>query len=119
MSIQNVTTLSQRLLDAWVRFRTSMYYIYSITGIVAAWIVINKTGIWAFDNSELTYLNLFLSITADLWAVLILIYLGRMSERDRKVDEETKKNKKTKLDEHDKMLKDINDKLALLLKGHT
>jgi len=87
-----MSVLSRRLVNWYVKFRTSYWYLGLFAIWIGVWIGLNKTGLWQFDNSELTYLNLILSTLAELQSILLLIYTQRIAERNERADEQERAN---------------------------
>lgn len=84
--------LPQKLLDVYVKFRTSTWYVWAFATIILTWIVVNKTGLLTFDNADLTYLNLLLSVLAELQGVMLLIYTNRIADRNERADKQERHN---------------------------
>lgn len=97
-----------KVVNSWVKFRTSFLYFYVFTSFILAWIIVNKTGLLVFDNGDLTYLNLLLSVLAELQGIILLIYTMRITERNSAKDKTEK----------DQILK-INKKLDALMRQNS
>jgi uncharacterized membrane protein len=90
--------LHRKLIDWYVKFRTSYWYVLSFMIWIGAWIFLNKSGIAPFDNSELTYLNLILSVLAELQSILLLVYTQRIADRNERADAQERANVRAILD---------------------
>ena len=104
--------LSRRIVDWYVWFRTSLWYVWTFATIILVWILLNKTGLIVFDNPEMTYLNLLLSVGAELQSILLLVYTQRIAERNDRADAEERANVKAilkKLELIHGSIEDIND----------
>lgn len=90
---EELTPFQERLINFWVKLRTSFAYLWFFIGFCVIWVIWNKSGIvpirWHTDNLDLTYLNLMLSIMAEISAITILVYTLRISEAQ---DESSKKS---------------------------
>lgn len=84
--------LPRFLIDWYVKFRTSYWYLGIFAIWIGAWILLNKSGLFVFDNGELTYLNLILSVLAELQSILLLIYTIRIAERNERADAQERAN---------------------------
>lgn len=103
-------SLSKGFIDAYVKFRTSGWYVASFAIAIIAWIFWNKVGFTPhFDNSELTYLNLLLSVLAELQSILLLVYAARMTERNERADKQERHNVEKILARLNEMSKDIEE----------
>ena len=84
--VSNNTKPNSVLVELWVKFRTSKWFIITFVVFITSWILLNHVNL--IDNSELTHLNLILSIEATLSSVLTLMYLNRIQERDHRKDKQ-------------------------------
>lgn len=88
---ESFTPLQTKLINFWVKLRTSFWYLWIFIGFCAVWVVWNKSSLvplaWHTDNLDLTYLNLMLSIMAEVSAITILIYTLRIESMNKKQDE--------------------------------
>ena len=77
-------TLGQRAADAIAKFAGSWAFIFSFTGGLVLWMVINTVlATRAFDPYPFILLNLFFSTQASYAAPLILLAQNRQEARDR------------------------------------
>ena len=109
-------TLGQRAADAIARFAGSWAFIFSFTGVLAAWMVINVIlAAKAFGPYPFILLNLVLSCVAALQAPLIMMSQNRQEEKDRRrAENDYKVNLKTEI-----MIEDLYDKLNAVLAKQT
>ena len=109
-------TLGQRAADAIARFAGSWAFIFSFTGVLVAWMVINVIlAARAFDPYPFILLNLVLSCVAAIQAPLIMMSQNRQEEKDRRrAENDYKVNLKTEI-----MIEDLYDKLNAVLAKQT
>ena len=105
-------TLGQRAADAIARFAGSWAFIFSFTGVLVAWMVVNVIlAAKAFDPYPFILLNLVLSCVAAIQAPLIMMSQNRQEEKDRRrAENDYKVNLKTEI-----MIEDLYDKLNAVL----
>ncbi len=105
-------TLGQRAADTIARFAGSWAFIFSFTGVLVLWMVINVVlAARAFDPYPFILLNLVLSCVAAIQAPLIMMSQNRQEEKDRRrAENDYKVNLKTEI-----MIEDLYDKVNLLL----
>ncbi len=109
-------TLGQRAADAIARFAGSWAFIFSFTGVLIAWMVVNVIlAAKAFDPYPFILLNLVLSCVAAIQAPLIMMSQNRQEEKDRRrAENDYKVNLKTEI-----MIEDLYDKLNAVLAKQT
>ena len=90
-------TVGQRAADAIAKFAGSWAFIFSFTGILILWMVINAVlAANAFDPYPFILLNLVLSCVAAIQAPLIMMSQNRQEEKDRRrAENDYKVNLKT------------------------
>ena len=77
-------TLGQRAADSIAKFAGSWAFIFSFTGVLILWMVVNTVlAAKAFDPYPFILLNLVLSCVAAIQAPLIMMSQNRSAERDR------------------------------------
>ena len=105
-------TLGQRAADAIAKFAGSWAFIFSFTGGLALWMVINALlAARAFDPYPFILLNLVLSCIAAIQAPLIMMSQNRQEEKDRRrAENDYKVNLKTEI-----MIEDLYDKVNAIL----
>ena len=105
-------TLGQRAADAIAKFAGSWAFIFSFTGGLVLWMVINTVlAARAFDPYPFILLNLVLSCIAAIQAPLIMMSQNRQEEKDRRCAEnDYKVNLKTEI-----MIEDLYDKVNAIL----
>ena len=105
-------TLGQRAADAIAKFAGSWAFIFSFTGVLILWMVVNALlAAKAFDPYPFILLNLVLSCVAAIQAPLIMMSQNRQEEKDRRrAENDYKVNLKTEI-----MIEDLYDKVNLIL----
>ena len=105
-------TLGQRAADAIAKFAGSWAFIFSFTGGLVLWMVINTVlATRAFDPYPFILLNLVLSCIAAIQAPLIMMSQNRQEEKDRRrAENDYKVNLKTEI-----MIEDLYDKVNAIL----
>lgn len=69
--------------EAFARFFGTPLFLIGQTAVVAAWILINVTGVVSFDIYPFILLNLAFSLQAAYAALLILLAQTRQADRDK------------------------------------
>ena len=105
-------TLGQRAADAIAKFAGSWAFIFSFTGVLLLWMVVNTIlAADAFDPFPFILLNLVLSCVAAIQAPLIMMSQNRQEEKDRRrAENDSKVNLKTEI-----MIEDLYDKVNAIL----
>ena len=105
-------TLGQRAADTIAKFAGSWAFIFSFTGVLVLWMVINvMLASSSFDPYPFILLNLVLSCVAAIQAPLIMMSQNRQEEKDRhRAENDYKVNLKTEI-----MIEDIYDKVNAIL----
>ena len=105
-------TLGQRAADTIARFAGSWAFIFSFTGVLVLWMVVNTVmAAKAFDPFPFILLNLVLSCVAAIQAPLIMMSQNRQEEKDRRrAENDYKVNLKTEI-----MIEDLYDKVNTIL----
>lgn len=105
-------TLGQRAADSIVKFAGSWAFIFSFTGVLILWMVVNTVlAAKAFDPYPFILLNLVLSCVAAIQAPLIMMSQNRQEEKDRRrAENDYKVNLKTEI-----MIEDLYDKVNAIL----
>ena len=111
-SEKSKSTLGQRAADAIAKFAGSWAFIFSFTGVLILWMVVNTLlAAKAFDPYPFILLNLVLSCVAAIQAPLIMMSQNRQEEKDRRrAENDYKVNLKT-----ESMIEDLYDKVNLIL----
>ena len=106
------STLGQRAADAIAQFAGSWAFIFSFTGVLLLWMVVNTIlAADAFDPFPFILLNLVLSCVAAIQAPLIMMSQNRQEEKDRRrAENDYKVNLKTEI-----MIEDLHDKVNAIL----
>ena len=105
-------TLGQKAADAIAKFAGSWAFIFSFTGVLILWMVVNTLlAAKAFDPYPFILLNLVLSCVAAIQAPLIMMSQNRQEEKDRRrAENDYKVNLKTEI-----MIEDLYDKVSVIL----
>ena len=105
-------TLGQRAADAIAKFAGSWAFIFSFTGVLLLWMVVNTIlAADAFDPFPFILLNLVLSCVAAIQAPLIMMSQNRQEDKDRRrAENDYKVNLKTEI-----MIEDLYDKVNAIL----
>ena len=105
-------TVGQKAADAIAKFAGSWAFIFSFTGVLILWMVINALlASNAFDPYPFILLNLVLSCVAAIQAPLIMMSQNRQEEKDRRrAENDYKVNLKTEI-----MIEDLYDKVNAIL----
>lgn len=105
-------TLGQRAADAIAKFAGSWAFIFSFTGVLVLWMVVNIImATKAFDPYPFILLNLVLSCVAAIQAPLIMMSQNRQEEKDRRrAENDYKVNLKTEI-----MIEALYDKVNIIL----
>ena len=105
-------TLGQRAADSIAKFAGSWEFIFSFTGVLIFWMVINTVlAAKAFDPYPFILLNLVLSCVAAIQAPLIMMSQNRQEEKDRRrAENDYKVNLKTEI-----MIEDLYNKVTAIL----
>ena len=109
-------TLGQRAADAIAKFAGSWAFIFSFTGVLILWMLVNTLlAAKAFDPYPFILLNLVLSCVAAIQAPLIMMSQNRQEEKDRRrAENDYKVNLKTEI-----MIEDLYDKVNAILARQT
>ena len=109
-------TLSQRAADAIAKFAGSWAFIFSFTGVLILWMLVNTLlAAKVFDPYPFIRLNLVLSCVAAIQAPLIMMSQNRQEEKDRRrAENDYKVNLKTEI-----MIEDLYDKVNAILARQT
>lgn len=105
-------TLGQRAADVIAKFAGSWAFIFSFTGVLVLWMIVNTLlAAKAFDPYPFILLNLVLSCVAAIQAPLIMMSQNRQAEKDRRrAENDYKVNLKTEI-----MIEDLHDKVNAIL----
>ena len=105
-------TLGQRAADSIAKFAGSWAFIFSFSGVLILWMVVNVLlAAGAFDPYPFILLNLVLSCVAAIHAPLIMMSQNRQEEKDRRrAENDYKVNLKTEI-----MIEDLYDKVNAIL----
>jgi uncharacterized membrane protein len=113
LTIDETSTLGQRLADTVASFGGSWTFILIFTGVLIVWITINAVSLLGqpFDPYPFILLNLVLSCLAAIQAPIIMMSQNRQNEKDRlKADNDYRVNLKAELE-----IRHLHSKMDLLL----
>ena len=113
---QEKYTLGQRAADTIAKFAGSRAFIFSFTGVLILWMLVNTLlAAKAFDPYPFILLNLVLSCVAAIQAPLIMMSQNRQEDKDRRrAENDYKVNLKTEI-----MIEDLYDKVNAILARQT
>ena len=105
-------TLGQRAAGTIAKFAGSWAFIFSFTGVLVLWMIVNAVlALKAFDPYPFILLNLVLSCVAAIQAPLIMMSQNRQEEKDRRrAENDYKVNLKTEI-----MIEALYDKVNAIL----
>ena len=105
-------TLGQRAADSIAKFAGSWAFIFSFSGVLILWMVVNVLlAAGAFDPYPFILLDLVLSCVAAIQVPLIMMSQNRQEEKDRRrAENDYKVNLKTEI-----MIEDLYDKVNAIL----
>ena len=105
-------TLGPRAADSIAKFAGSWAFIFSFSGVLILWMVVNVLlAAGAFDPYPFILLNLVLSCVAAIQAPIIMMSQNRQEEKDRRrAENDYKVNLKTEI-----MIEDLYDKVNAIL----
>ena len=112
-TIDETSTLGQRLADTVASFGGSWTFILIFAGVLIVWITINAVSLLGqpFDPYPFILLNLVLSCLAAIQAPIIMMSQNRQNEKDRlKADNDYRVNLKAELE-----IRHLHSKMDLLL----
>ena len=107
-------TLGQRAADSIAKFAGSWAFIFSFSGVLILWMVVNVLlAAGAFDPYPFILLNLVLSCVAAIQAPLIMMSQNRQEAKDReRAENDYKVNLKNEL-----IIDDLHRKMDLILEN--
>ena len=79
--------IKNRIVELLVRIRTSFTYVALAIVIPVAWVVLHRYHVLGIDNDDMTYLNLTLSIMAEVQGVVLLIYTSKIAKQQDEIEE--------------------------------
>ena len=89
--------MKETIVSWLVRIRTSFTYVALAILLPVTWVILHRLRILHIDNYDMTYLNLTLSIMAEVQGVVLLIYTSKIAkqqdELEEKIDELDEDNK--------------------------
>mgnify|MGYP003348870435 CR=1 FL=1 len=79
--------LQDKIVELLVRVRTSFTYVGLAIFLPLAWVFLHRMGWLEIDNSDMTYLNLTLSIMAEVQGVVLLIYTTKIARQQDLIED--------------------------------
>jgi len=76
-----------RVVKTLVKVRTSWLYVWCAIFAPITWVTLHRLGILHIDNFDMTYLNLSLSIMAEVQGVVLLIYTSKIMANQANMDQ--------------------------------
>ena len=109
-----LTSLGQRAADSIAKFAGSWAFIFSFTGVLLAWMILNVLlAAKAFDPYPFILLNLVLSCLSAIQAPILMMSQNRQGEKDRlRAENDFQVNLKTEF-----IIEDLHHKLEEALMG--
>ena len=86
--MEDKRTTSQRWADIITEFSGSWAFIGWFVVICAGWIILNATGLTAFDIYPFLFLNWILTVVSTIQSPIILLSQNRQNENDRETTKE-------------------------------
>ena len=80
-------SLKDKAVEKIVKVRTSFLYVWAAILLPILWVTLHRWNVLHIDNFDMTYLNLSLSIMAEVQGVILLIYTSRIMDRQANADE--------------------------------
>ena len=79
--------LQTRIVEVLVRVRTSFSYVALAILLPVLWVITHRLHLLHIDNEDMTYLNLTLSIMAEVQGVILLIYTSRIARQQEVIED--------------------------------
>ena len=79
--------IKNKLVECLVRIRTSFTYVAVAIMAPLLWVTLHRLGWLHIDNDDMTYLNLTLSILAEVQGVVLLIYTSKIARQQDKLED--------------------------------
>ena len=79
--------MSNKIVELLVRVRTSFAYVFLAIFIPLTWVFLHRMHFLSIDNDDMTYLNLTLSIMAEVQGVILLIYTTRIARQQEQLED--------------------------------
>ena len=75
------------IVERLVKIRTSFAYVAAAILLPVLWVTLHRFHLLTIDNEDMTYLNLTLSIMAEVQGVILLIYTTRIAKQQINLEE--------------------------------
>jgi uncharacterized membrane protein len=79
--------LKTRIVHLLVKIRTSFTYVALAILLPVSWVMLHRLGLLHIDNDDMTYLNLTLSIGAEVQGVVLLIYTTKIAHQQTVIED--------------------------------
>ena len=79
--------LQTRIVEVLVKVRTSFTYVILAIMLPVLWVITHRLHLLNIDNDDMTYLNLTLSIMAEVQGVILLIYTSRIARQQAVIED--------------------------------
>jgi uncharacterized membrane protein len=79
--------LQTRIVEVLVKVRTSFTYVALAIILPVLWVITHRLHLLNIDNDDMTYLNLTLSIMAEVQGVILLIYTSRIARQQAVIED--------------------------------
>jgi len=79
--------LQTRIVELLVKVRTSFTYVALAIILPVLWVITHRLHLLSIDNDDMTYLNLTLSIMAEVQGVILLIYTSRIARQQAVIED--------------------------------
>ena len=79
--------LQTRIVEVLVKVRTSFTYVALAIILPVLWVITHRLHLLSIDNDDMTYLNLTLSIMAEVQGVILLIYTSRIARQQAVIED--------------------------------
>ena len=76
-----------RIVTLLVKIRTSFTYVALAILLPVLWVITHRLHLLHIDNDDMTYLNLTLSIMAEVQGVILLIYTSRIAHQQTVIED--------------------------------
>lgn len=78
--------LKDQIVAKLVKLRTSFVYVWLAITLPILWILLHRLHWLHIDNEDMTYLNVTLSILAEVQGVVLLIYTTKIAAKQENAD---------------------------------
>jgi uncharacterized membrane protein len=79
--------IQNKIVELLVRIRTSFTYVALAILLPISWVILHRYHLLSIDNDDMTYLNLTLSIMAEVQGVVLLIYTSKIAKQQDNLED--------------------------------